>query len=77
VAPVVQASSSSLAFTGPGAATGWIVVAGAALIVLGLAMLVLADAPRRLRWALARHARYQEALWVGDAGYPGGPEHQR
>ena len=51
-APVVSASSGSLAFTGPGAAIRWIVAAGAALIVLGLAMLMLADAPRRLRWGL-------------------------
>jgi hypothetical protein len=56
VASPVEASSSSLAFTGPGAWTGWLVVAGAALIVLGLAMLVLADAPRRLRWALHERA---------------------
>jgi hypothetical protein len=50
---VVSASSGALAFTGPGAATDWIVAAGSALVLLGLAMLVLADAPRRLRWAFA------------------------
>jgi hypothetical protein len=55
----VRASSSALAFTGPGAATGWVVVAGSALIVLGLAMLLLVDAPRRLRWALVgRRGRF-------------------
>jgi len=52
-APVVSASSGSLAFTGPGAAIRWIVAAGAALVVLGFAMLVLADVPTRLRWARA------------------------
>ena len=52
--PVVQASSRSLAFTGPGAAIQWFVVAGSALILLGLGMLMVGDAPRRLRWALAR-----------------------
>jgi len=51
--PIIRASSGSLAFTGPGAATGWIVAAGAALVVLGLALLILVDAPRRLRWVLA------------------------
>ena len=50
--PIIQASSGSLAFTGPGAATGWIVTAGAALVVLGLAMLMLVDAPRRFLWVL-------------------------
>ena len=53
----VRASSSALAFTGPGAATGWVVVAGSALIVLGLAMLLLVDTPRRLRWALVGSRR--------------------
>ena len=52
-APVVSASSGSLAFTGPGAAIRWIVAAGAALVVLGFALLVLADLPTRLRWARA------------------------
>ena len=52
-APVVSASSGSLAFTGPGAAIRWIVTVGAALVVLGFAMLVLADVPTRLRWARA------------------------
>ena len=52
-APVVSASSGSLAFTGPGAAIGWIVAAGGALVVLGFALLVLADVPTRLRWARA------------------------
>ena len=55
--PVVRASSGSLAFTGSGPATGWVLVGGVALIVLGLAMLMLVDAPRRLRWVLGRNAR--------------------
>ena len=54
--PVVRAASSSLAFTGLGATTQWIVVAGSALIVLGFAMLMLGDVPRRIRWALAKGA---------------------
>jgi hypothetical protein len=90
-APVVRASSSSLAFTGPGAATGWIVVAGAAMILVGIAMLALADGPRRLRWVLAgrggagggrlgvapRLTRPQEALWVGDIRRGEGPRYKR
>jgi len=49
----VSASSGSLAFTGPGAAIRWIVAAGAALVALGFALLVLADLPTRLRLARA------------------------
>ncbi len=63
--PIVQASSGSLAFTGPGTATGWIVTTGAALVVLGLAMLILVDAPRRFRWALARRGTVER---VGPPG---------
>jgi hypothetical protein len=55
--PVVRAASSSLAFTGLGATAQWIVVAGSALILLGLAMLMLGDVPRRLRWAGAASLR--------------------
>jgi hypothetical protein len=50
----IQANSGSLAFTGSGAPTEWIVAAGAALVILGLAMLMLVDAPRRLRFVLVR-----------------------
>ena len=78
VSPVVRASSGALAFTGPGAATGWIVLAGGALIVLGLAMLLLADVPRRLRWAVVGAGRSRrlgagEPLWV-DAPRSSPPE---
>ena len=45
-APVVSASSGDLAFTGPGPQIRWIVLAGTALVLIGLAMLVLVDAPR-------------------------------
>ncbi len=88
-APVVQASSNSLAFTGVGLAAQWVVVAGSALIVLGFAMLMLGDVPRRLRWAVARRAgsgaphgatdgaRPSEGLWVGDTIDRDGPTNRR
>ncbi len=47
----VTAPSGSLAFTGAGPGIGILGVIGAALIVLGFALLVLVDAPRR---AMAR-----------------------
>jgi len=50
--PVV-AASGALAFTGPGAQLRWLLVAGTALVVLGLAMLIMVDAPRRAARALA------------------------
>lgn len=53
-ASVVTATSGSLAFTGPGPVTWWLLVVGGALVVLGLAALVLADAPRRLFAAVGR-----------------------
>ncbi len=51
--PVVQASSGSLAFTGLGAVAQWVAIVGGALIVLGFAMLVMVDTPRRLVYRLA------------------------
>ena len=47
-AKVVTAPSSSLAFTGPGRGVGILGVVGAALIILGFALLVLVDVPRRV-----------------------------
>ena len=44
---VVTASSHSLAFTGPGPGVGVLGVIGGVLILLGFALLVLVDAPRR------------------------------
>jgi hypothetical protein len=45
------------------------VTAGAALIVLGLAMLMLVDAPRRLRWVLAgRAGAVDRPLGAGRSG---------
>jgi hypothetical protein len=49
----VSVSSKSLAFTGPGPGIGMLGVIGGALILLGFALLVLVDAPRR---ALSRLA---------------------
>lgn len=50
---VVTSSANSLAFTGVGAGVGWLGVVGGALVLLGLAMLFLVDAPRRLIGQLA------------------------
>ncbi len=49
----VSAPSGNLAFTGPGLGVGVLGVVGGALILLGFALLVLVDAPRR---AMARLA---------------------
>jgi hypothetical protein len=46
-AKTVTAAASSLAFTGPGPGIGVLGVIGGALILLGFALLVLVDAPRR------------------------------
>jgi hypothetical protein len=47
-AGVVTAPSSSLAFTGSGPGVGLLGVLGGALVVLGFALFMLVDAPRRL-----------------------------
>jgi hypothetical protein len=52
-AHAVTASSGSLAFTGPGPGVAWLVLIGAGLVVLGFALLVLVDAPRRVIAQLA------------------------
>jgi len=52
-AHVVTASSGTLAFTGPGPSLKTATIIGAALMLLGLLMLLLADIPRRLRSQLA------------------------
>ncbi len=57
---VVTAPSRSLAFTGPGPGIGVLGVIGGALILLGLALLVLVDAPRR---AMAQFAVLGPATW--------------
>ncbi|HTZ10006.1 MAG TPA: hypothetical protein VMB72_13095, partial [Acidimicrobiales bacterium] len=62
-ATVVTAPSGSLAFTGVGSELRWLLVVGTALVVLGLALLLLVDAPRRLLVRLHRGAV---------AGGPGG-----
>ncbi|HLI72528.1 MAG TPA: hypothetical protein VKU86_01520 [Acidimicrobiales bacterium] len=43
----VTASSSGLAFTGPGPGVAWLVLIGAGLVILGFALFLLVDAPRR------------------------------
>jgi hypothetical protein len=44
----VTAAASSLAFTGPGPGIGVLALLGGAMILLGFALLVLVDAPRRV-----------------------------
>jgi len=61
------AASGALAFTGPGPQLRWLLVAGAALVVLGLAMLFMVDAPRRFVRALAARGR---GAGHGDAAPP-------
>jgi len=56
----VTAPSSSLAFTGVGPGIGVLGIVGGALILLGFALLVLVDAPRR---ALAQFAALGPAGW--------------
>ncbi len=46
--PIVSANSGSLAFTGTGPLAQWLAVVGVALMLLGMALLVVIDAPRRL-----------------------------
>jgi hypothetical protein len=53
----VTASSGSLAFTGLGGFTWWLGVVGGALMLVGLALLVLVDTPRRIAFRLAQHGR--------------------
>jgi hypothetical protein len=43
----VTASSGSLAFTGPGKPFMWVTLLGALLVVVGIMLLALVDAPRR------------------------------
>jgi len=53
VPAVVSAQSSSLAFTGPGRGVTTIFLVGLAVTILGLAVLVVVDGPRRLVRRLA------------------------
>ena len=55
----VPATSSSLAFTGPGRGLKMLTLFGAALMLLGLVILVLADIPRRT----LRHLAYAVTDW--------------
>jgi hypothetical protein len=59
-AKVVTAPASSLAFTGVGPGVGVLGIVGGALILLGFALLVLVDAPRR---ALAQFAALGPSGW--------------
>jgi hypothetical protein len=59
-AAAVTAAASSLAFTGPGPGIGVLGVIGGALILLGFALLVLVDAPRR---AISRLALLSPSTW--------------
>jgi hypothetical protein len=56
----VTSPASALAFTGPGPGIGVLGVIGGALILLGFALLVLVDAPRR---AISRLALLSPASW--------------
>jgi hypothetical protein len=51
--PTVSASSGSLAFTGPGSGVASVAVVGGALVLFGLVLLALFDAPRRMLKRLA------------------------
>jgi hypothetical protein len=64
--PVVSASSRSLAFTGIGAVAQLLAIVGGALVLLGFALLTVADAPRRLRYRLAHLglAWRRPARWI-------------
>jgi len=57
----VTASSSSLAFTGVGPGIGMLGVVGGVLILLGFALLMLVDAPRR---AMSQLAALGPAHWL-------------
>jgi hypothetical protein len=54
--PVVQASSSSLAFTGVGAVAQWMAAIGGALIIVGFVLLTMVDAPRRVLYRFTRRS---------------------
>ena len=71
--PIVEASSGSLAFTGLGGVTQWLAVVGGAFVVLGFALLVLVDAPRRLTYRLAQIGRDQRQKEPTQPDEPGGP----
>ena len=57
----VTAPSSSLAFTGPGPGVGVIGILGGVLVLMGIALLVLVDVPRRavMRMAVVGPAQWQ------------------
>ncbi|HTZ10145.1 MAG TPA: hypothetical protein VMB72_13805, partial [Acidimicrobiales bacterium] len=59
-AGVVTSPASNLAFTGPGPGIGLLGILGGILIVLGFAMLLLVDAPRR---AMGRLAYAAPEMW--------------
>jgi hypothetical protein len=49
----VTSSSGNLAFTGAGKSIGWLALAGGVLVLIGIALLVLVDNPRRILKRLA------------------------
>ena len=62
--PTVSASSRSLAFTGPSRGVASVALFGGALVLFGLVLLALFDAPRRL---LKRLAYQNPTHWIGRA----------
>ena len=63
---VVSAPSSSLAFTGPGSGTGMMALVGLALVALGVLILSLVDAPRRLVRAIGRRTHRRAGASAAD-----------
>jgi len=68
-AKTVTASSSKLAFTGVGPGVGLLGIIGGIMILLGLALLMLVDAPRRMmsQLAVAGPAQWQRLRHMGAA----------
>jgi hypothetical protein len=72
----VTASSHSLAFTGAGTNITWLFLVGLALLMMGVAMFVLVDAPRRL---LVLHGYHKQprsrravatTIWYQETAHP-------
>jgi hypothetical protein len=61
----VRSAAGDLAFTGTGSAVGWLGLSGTLLVVLGLGMLLVVDAPRRTMKKLASAAIYR-AGWTSE-----------
>ncbi len=60
--PIVSANSGALAFTGTGPLAQWLAIVGAALVLLGIALLIVVDAPRRLLMELVKPWRSASQL---------------